>query len=148
MKNIDIQTLASYVITYLFNTGYRSVSNRKLNIILYYIQIYLVKNKLEPICARVEAWDRAPIFPDVYYNYRGFGFSPVMTDEDVCSLDCKKKICAGINSVIEKCMELSMKELRAKIESPDSAWFYTYYGSKIKNLTIPLDMLKEDNTLI
>ncbi|MEZ0180218.1 Panacea domain-containing protein ['Camptotheca acuminata' phytoplasma] len=50
------------------------LNNNKLQKILYYAQAYhLVKNKKQPLFIEsIEAWERGPVVPDVYFEFSSF----------------------------------------------------------------------------
>lgn len=69
-KAIDV---AKYVIEYEDSQG-RSVSNLRLQKLLYYIQAqFLVSKGEECFADRIEAWDFGPVIPNVYHVFKFFG---------------------------------------------------------------------------
>lgn len=52
----------------------RTVSNLKLQKILYFVQAEFLVTKNQPCFAEtIEAWDFGPVVPEVYYEYRMYG---------------------------------------------------------------------------
>lgn len=65
--------IARYVIERCSATN-RSISNLKLQKILYFIQAeFLVSKNLPCFTEEIQAWDFGPVVPDVYFTYRMFG---------------------------------------------------------------------------
>ena len=69
-KAIDI---ARYVIYYCNQNSY-SISNLKLQKLLYFIQAhFLLEKDEECFTDNIEAWDFGPVIPNVYYEYKLYG---------------------------------------------------------------------------
>ena len=52
----------------------RTVSNLKLQKILYFVQAEFLVTKNQPCFGEtIEAWDFGPVVPEVYYEYRMYG---------------------------------------------------------------------------
>lgn len=73
--------VALYIIHYLNSEKY-SVSNLKLQKLLYFVQGFFLCLKDEPCFEeKIEAWDFGPVIPDVYHKYKIFGSNSIpMTD--------------------------------------------------------------------
>ena len=69
-KALDI---ARYIIERC-NQNSKTISNLKLQKILYFVQAEFLVAKNQP-CFRekIEAWDFGPVVPDVYFAYRMYG---------------------------------------------------------------------------
>lgn len=69
-KAMDV---ALYIINYLSSDNY-SVSNLKLQKLLYFVQGFFLCIKNQPCFnEEIEAWDFGPVVPEVYHQYKFFG---------------------------------------------------------------------------
>lgn len=80
-KNTELSAsdVAKYFIWKSSRSG-RPITNKKLQKLVYYAQAwYLVSNggkkKLFP--EKIEAWIHGPVVPDLYHQYKEFGFGPI-----------------------------------------------------------------------
>lgn len=104
--------IADYVVQRCNKDLHSSISNLKLQKILYFIQAaFLVTKNAKCFSEDIEAWDFGPVVPAVYYNYRVFGSSniPVITKLDcgfICDEDRKL-----LNEIIDECSDYSASYL-------------------------------------
>ena len=56
----------------------RSVTNLRLQKLLYFVQAQFLVERNEPCFdAEIEAWDFGPVVPEVYHEYKFYGASPI-----------------------------------------------------------------------
>ena len=114
----NVLDVAIYVINYAHDTGCgESMSNLKLQKILYYIQIaFLLKKNKECFKAVIIAGEFGPVIPEVYQKYKIYGRRGIPKQENrkVLQLDCEKmriikkeitEISRGDKRLIEKVVD-------------------------------------------
>jgi uncharacterized phage-associated protein len=81
---INISNLAEIIVSF-FNEKGDFISNKKLQKLLYYIQawhfVYFNGENIFEEDILPEAWVHGPVFPSIYKEYKGFGFSPITINE-------------------------------------------------------------------
>jgi uncharacterized phage-associated protein len=68
--------IAKIVVTY-FDVKEESITNKKLQKLLYYIEAWFLVYKSSIIDEDFEAWVHGPVIPDIYKKYRDFGYSDI-----------------------------------------------------------------------
>lgn len=90
----NVLDVAIYVINYAHDADYgESMSNLKLQKILYYIQAaFLVEKNRECFKAVIIAGEFGPVIPEVYQKYKIYGRRGIPKQENrkVLQLDCEK----------------------------------------------------------
>lgn len=127
----EVLTVAEYIIKRC-NTQNKSISNLKLQKILYFVQAeFLVVKGERCFGAKIEAWDFGPVVPEVYHHYKIYGsatipysgpfYSP-FTNRDQELLD----------GIIDECAEYSAATL-VRITHNQSPWIdaYSSYSKEI-----------------
>ena len=97
----DIKTIAQFVVAFFQASG-DPVSNLKLQKLLYYIQgWHMALNDGEPAFAGTfQAWVHGPVCPDVYHQYKGYRWNPIIEEAHMPDLDVKLK--AHIQEVLNE----------------------------------------------
>ena len=73
MRPYHALKIAEYIIERC-NEKHKSVSNLKLQKILYFVQAQFIVEFGTPCFDNImQAWDYGPVVPDVYRKYRGYG---------------------------------------------------------------------------
>lgn len=77
MAPYPVLDVCKYIINYCNEKDY-SVSNLKLQKLLYFIQAYFLTKTGKP-CFRedIEAWDFGPVVPEAYFQYKQYGAGPI-----------------------------------------------------------------------
>lgn len=76
-----VMDVSRYIINHLNDEG-SSVSNLKLQKLLYFVQGFFLCIKDEPCFEeRIEAWDFGPVVPKVYHEYKIFGANSIPSIE-------------------------------------------------------------------
>ena len=114
----NVLDVAIYVINYAHDADYgESMSNLKLQKILYYIQAaFLVEKNRECFKAVIIAGEFGPVIPEVYQKYKIYGRRGIPKQENrkVLQLDCEKmriikkeiaEISSGYKRLIEKVVD-------------------------------------------
>lgn len=155
-KAMDV---ALYIIHYLNSEKY-SVSNLKLQKLLYFVQGFFLCIKNEPCFnEEIEAWDFGPVVPDVYHRYKIFGSNSIsMTDyyeyveydgndkihfkkrrlDEISFIDIDKKI---INMVLEQLKGYSATTL-VNITHQQEPWCKVYNPYE-RNILISNESIKK-----
>ena len=154
-KAIDI---ARYIIYYCHQNSY-SISNLKLQKLLYFIQAYFLLEKGEECFADdIEAWDFGPVIPNVYHEYKMYGGTNIPNQKTYEKLDINTKtgkvdfikkeinydiICYAdkclINSLLNKFGDCSNTYL-TQVTIDQKPWISAYVKNEHK--IIPTDSIK------
>ena len=90
-KKVGALQVAEYFIDKA-NKEKKSITNKKLQKLLYYAQVWsVVINKEKLFSERIEAWVHGPAIPVVYRKFKGFEFNPIQLDTSNTSFDFSKK---------------------------------------------------------
>lgn len=147
-KVLDV---SRYVINYSNKKNY-GVSNLKLQKLLYFIQVYFIKDINEPCFEEaIEAWDFGPVVPEVYQEFKQFGSTdipsvysyyefdydnPWESKKKNFDEDCiKKKDRRIINLVIDKLADYSATDL-VRITHNQRPWIDAYKSYSNNEITI------------
>ena len=146
-KAIDI---ARYVIYYCHQNSY-SISNLKLQKLLYFIQAYFLLEKDEECFTdNIEAWDFGPVIPNVYHKYKMYGSTNIPNQKIYEELDIDTKtgkvdfikkeinyniICYAdkrlINSLLNKFADCSSTYL-TQVSISQKPWISAYVKNECK----------------
>lgn len=149
----NVLDVAIYVINYAYDAGCgESMSNLKLQKILYYIQAaFLVEKNRECFKAVIIAGQFGPVIPEIYQKYKiyGRGGIPKQENRKVLQLDCEKmriikkevtEISRGDKRLIEKVVdtyaEITEPIVLAKKTCEEGPWKNTTLNKEIKNSLI------------
>lgn len=119
-------SVARYIIERCHSQN-RSISNLKLQKILYFVQAEFLVSRGQPcFVEQIEAWDFGPVVPEVYQQYKIFGSSnipvfgrlvnPVVIRNDDQEL---------INEIVDECARYSASAL-VDITHHQSPWLDAY----------------------
>jgi uncharacterized phage-associated protein len=129
--------VAKYFVSLVDEEAGDSISNLKLQKLLYYAQganlaLYDAPLFPEPI----EAWTHGPVVPDVYHRYKQHGGEPIPVEQ--VDLDAyNEQVREVLDEVNEVFGQFSALKLRAMTHN-EPPWIQTPQGE-----TIPLDLMKE-----
>ena len=151
--------VALYIIHYLSSEKY-SVSNLKLQKLLYFVQGFFLCLKDEPcFTEKIEAWDFGPVVPDVYHKYKIFGSNSIpMTEyyeyieyDDKDMIYIKKRNLKDIKfcDIDEKILDMVLEQLKGysattlvNITHKQSPWSRVYSPHK-RNIPISNKSIEE-----
>ena len=119
-------TVARYIIERC-NSQNRTISNLKLQKILYFVQAeFLVAKGYPCFSEEIEAWDFGPVVPEVYQEYKFFGganipvigrsFRPILVSDDDQEL---------IDGIVDECAKYSASAL-VEITHKQAPWKKAY----------------------
>ena len=105
----------------------RTISNLKLQKILYFVQAEFLVSRNQPcFIEEIEAWDFGPVVPEVYQEYKIFGSAniPVFrkTLGGVSIARCDQTL---INEVVDECAKYSASAL-VDITHHQTPWIEAY----------------------
>ena len=127
-------TIAQYIIEYCNDTG-RTISNLKLQKILYFVQAeFLVSKGVVCFHDRIEAWDFGPVVPSVYHHYRVYGSASIpYVSASVCGqiYDADKE---KIEGIVEECADFSSTAL-VRITHRQDPWIKAYRPNANNEIT-------------
>lgn len=135
--------IAKYIIQKYYSEG-RTVSNLKLQKLLYFVQAEFLVSKDEP-CFRekIEAWDFGPVVPEVYREFKIFGGANIPVFGKPLRYgyieESDKKL---IDGILDDCAPYSAAAL-VEITHHQSPWKEAYYEKGGKNNEITTKSIKE-----
>lgn len=137
-KALDI---ARYIIERCYTTN-KTISNLRLQKILYFIQAeFLVAKKQPCFSDEIQAWDFGPVVPNVYYEYRMFGSANIpCIDKSQASHIISSKDKSILDNVIDECSKYSTSEL-VEITHNQTPWIKAYESGR--NTVIEPSSIKE-----
>lgn len=118
--------IARYIIERCSSTN-KTISNLKLQKILYFVQAEFLVSKNQPCFAEeIQAWDFGPVVPEVYYAYRMFGSAniPCIGKSRVSQMipPSDKEL---LNGIIDECAKYSASAL-VEITHNQTPWIDAY----------------------
>lgn len=117
----DYKNICNYIIMKSNDDG-NTITNLKLQKILYYVQGYFLKYFDYPaFSADIQAWQYGPVVPEAYYDYCSYGRKAIRVEPD---LGCENYISDRedrklINKIINKCYSISVSSLITKTHNED-----------------------------
>lgn len=133
--------VTKYVINYCTLMD-NPISDLQLQKVLYYIQLNFIRHfHCRAFDDDFQAWERGPVVPEVYEEYRGYGAAPICLmykNADVIFTRQEREL---TDIVINKCMALNPWELVRKSSNADSPWRRIYNGNQ-RNV-IPRQLIEE-----
>lgn len=130
--------IARYIIKHE-NSADRSVSNLRLQKLLYFVQAQFLVSKHEPCFnGRMEAWNFGPVVPEVYHEYKMFGSTNIpdsLSDSNINLSDQDRTL---IDKILDHCAQLSSTTL-VSITHNQKPWKEAYvkpYDNEITNKSI------------
>lgn len=105
----------------------RTISNLKLQKILYFIQAeFLVTKNLPCFAEEIQAWDFGPVVPDVYYRYRMFGSANIpCIGKSRASRIVSPRDKEILDDIIDECSRYSASAL-VEITHNQTPWIEAY----------------------
>lgn len=119
-------SVSSYIIERCHSQN-RTISNLKLQKILYFVQAEFLVSRNQPCFAeQIEAWDFGPVVPEVYQEYKIFGGSNIPVIGRVVNTavisEADQEL---INGVVDECSRYSASAL-VDITHNQSPWVDAY----------------------
>ena len=123
--------ISKTIIAYCNNNDI-SISNLKLQKILYYVQGYCLKKHGVPAFNEsIYNWPYGPVVPDVYYEYNEFGSRSIyLPPEDAVPPKLNQSLQSIITNVLLKCTHYSAYQLVDKTHN-ETPWINSARGREI-----------------
>lgn len=119
----NVMDIAKYIIYHEDSQG-RTVSNLRLQKLLYFVQAQFVVKKDSPCFSqRMEAWDYGPVVPEVYHSYKFFGSNAIPCTKSSFRIGEADR--ALIDSMLDSCSNYSTSTLVEMTHSQDP-WKLAY----------------------
>ena len=137
-------TLANYILTRAKNQG-QSVTNLKLQKILYYVQGFFLAKFDRPLFPdEIQAWKFGPVVPSVYYEFSIFGPDELTISYDETIDNCESDEIQLIDSVIDEKLQHTSGDLVRATHSEEPWLKATNGGNAIRpNIVINIDDMKD-----
>lgn len=117
----------------------KSISNLKLQKLLYFVQAEFLVSKGEPcFFEEIEAWDFGPVVPVVYRKYKIYGSASIPYTRGVDSGKILNKDKSLINGIVDECAKYSAAML-VEVTHAQDPWkkaYKRYQNNKISNDSI------------
>lgn len=135
--------IAHFVID-ICNKTNKPVSNLELQKILYFLQIYFLKECSGKLLYvdDIQAWSHGPVIPDIYYTFSGYGGIVIRNSYDVS--DITKGIQDLLGPVVMQLSELGIWKLRGMSCQNNNAWGQTYKQGTGDRKVIDITLLREN----
>lgn len=127
----DILDVSRYIVNYSNEKKY-SISNLKLQKLLYYVQAYFLYKKKEPCYkAKIEAWKFGPVVPEAYEEFKKYGAS------EIPKINNYYEITENNNEIVVECIgyktDINQEDEKRIKEVVDD--FSSYSAAKIIRLS-------------
>lgn len=105
----------------------KTISNLKLQKILYFVQAEFLVSKNRPcFVERIEAWNFGPVVPEVYQQYKIFGSANIpVIGRRVNSVSISREDKNLINGIVDECSRYSASSL-VDITHHQKPWIEAY----------------------
>lgn len=121
----SVINVAEHIIMY-YNRMNKTISNLKLQKILYFVQAEFLVSKDEPCFEeRIEAWDFEPVIPEVYHKYKVFGGASIPHVEKEYVSPFKPNDQELIEGIVKECAKYSASTL-VEITHRQTPWQEVY----------------------
>lgn len=135
---VNALTWAQYIITKC-TIDNCPISNLQLQKILYYIQLYSLKETNAPAFNdEIEAWKFGPVVPNVYYRYCGFGSLPIKLTYDKGNI----RNCADIDKIITDKRDKAPWDLVQESHAKGKPWSRIFDNGEGNKHIISKEMIK------
>lgn len=122
MSQVDAKIVANYFLSLSKPNTVESITNLKLQKLLYYVQGFnLAINNTTLFSQKIEAWAHGPVVPDVYREFKGFGYKDIVIEEDYDFSELTTEQKKIISEVWEVFKFYDGKELE-KLSHSESPW--------------------------
>lgn len=126
--------IAQYIIRRCNELG-RSISNLKLQKILYFVQAeFLVDTGRTCFSDVIEAWDFGPVVPEVYRAYRVYGSANIPAGVANGVIHIRRQDMERIDGIVDECAQYSASQL-VELTHHQSPWIDAYRAGKNREIT-------------
>ena len=145
MKEITVFDVANYFLTRVNEEEGDSISNMKLQKLVYYAQgCYLALNNKPLFVEKIMAWEHGPVVPELWKKYTKFGNNPIPQPEDYKILDIPKDIRNFLDDVWSVYGQYSAWGLRC-LTHEEPPWKDTPSNSEITQESMRLFFINQVN---
>jgi len=140
MRTYEVLLIARYIIEHEFECN-RSVSNLRLQKLLYFVQLYFLMCRNTPcFSGRMEAWDFGPVVPEVYHKYKRFGSMIIQEIDHFAKSEISDNDRILIDDMLDECANKATRDL-VEITHQQSPWKNAYKNPITNEIT--LDSIRE-----
>ncbi len=118
MKALEI---AYYLIALAGEKGF-SMTNLKLQKMLYFIQREEIKNGRVAFEDRIEAWQYGPVIPKVYYRFAGYGPVSIILDINSRDIKIQNDTKISVDKIFDEYIEQNVWNMVDETHTPGNAW--------------------------
>lgn len=120
----------------------KDVSNMKLNKLVYYAQAWsLARNGKALFDEDVQAWQRGPVIPEVYHEFKRFGSRPISENREMDYSEISEEDFELLMDVARSYLHYSPSQLVELTHRPGSPWSEVYRAG-VSNIVIPKESMK------
>lgn len=133
--------LAHYIITKCTREG-TPISNLQLQKILYFIQKEFLQNGQLAFTENIEAWQFGPVVPSVYFEFCGFGATPIFMTFPDTNIPVPEQ--QTIDRIIYENRSYNPWTLVDKTHQPGKAWDLIYQRGQGNRRIIPNELIRKN----
>lgn len=138
----NVIEVAKFVISYCTSMG-TPISNLQLQKILYYLQVFYLRNGYPLFNADFYAWQHGPVVPEVYYMFSGYGASSI---QNIYSTELDQATQAAIMPIIERLRLLDPWSLVRMTHKEKQPWDQVFNGGIDPTGLIDKRLIATDDT--
>ncbi len=131
MKAVEI---AYYLIALAREKGF-SITNLKLQKMLYFIQREEIRNGRVAFEDRIEAWQYRPVIPNVYYRFAGYGPISIVLDINSRDIIMQEDTKISVDKIFEEYIGQNVWNMVDETHIKGNAWVIAFdrgYKSEIR----------------
>lgn len=113
--------IAYYLIALAGEKGF-SMTNLKLQKMLYFIQREEIKNGRVAFEDRIEAWQYGPVIPNVYYRFAGYGPVSIIFDINSRDIEIQNDTKISADKIFDEYIEQNVWNMVDETHTPGNAW--------------------------
>lgn len=133
---------ARYIIDLCTNIG-SSISDLKLQKVLYYIQLAFILNRKEDAFVdEMEAWPYGPVVREVYNNYSSYGSTKICLQYPNANVFNEDELTI-IHAVLYNCLNKNAWDLVEMTHEPGGPWDITYDQGRGYKKVINRDLIRK-----
>lgn len=130
---LDVISLSKYVIK-LFGDSHSSITNLKLQKVLYYIQGYFMKKYgSEAFAEDIYCWQYGPVVPLAYYEFNHNGARPLVSNITHANISWQQE--QLIKEIVLKCKDIPSSRL-VNMTHQEAPWRNAQIGEVISKESI------------
>lgn len=131
---------SKYIVWKCINDG-MPISNLRLQMILYCLQVEYLKINLLAFPDEIQAWGCGPVVPNVYYLYCGYGAMPITNIFGLYNIDAKDK--ELVDFIIKKKRAMTPWQIAKEVCGTNSPWEVVYNKGNGNRAIIPISLIMQ-----